>query len=255
MQKSHPTVPKSGTISLQNLKFYLVTIELMIVYGKQVFFHILKKHPEIIRSVYVAKRIDKAIIDAIRRSKVPLRYIDNKKAQQLSRGGNHQGLLLEIEDFAFTPFENVKDEHFLVILYGITDVGNIGSIVRTAYALGVDGVVVSGLKHLEMSGVIRRSSGAALDLPIVLETNLLKVIKELQDRNFHIYGATMDGKDIRKVQIASKKALLLGSEGEGLPRKALERCDTNVQVAMARDFDSLNVAAAGAILIDRMRDE
>lgn len=227
----------------------------MIVYGKQIFFYIVQKHRELIRAVYVTKQLDTSVYQELRRLNVPIRRIDNKKAQALSRGGNHQGFLLEIEEYRFTPFENVKDERFLVILYNITDVGNIGSLVRTAYALGVDGVVVTGLKQLQMSGVIRRSSGAALDMPIALETNLLQVMKELQDRAFHIYGATMEGEDIRKVATHTPKALLLGSEGEGLPKKALERCDTLVKVVMRRDFDSLNVAAAGAILIDRMRDE
>ncbi len=227
----------------------------MIVYGKQIFYYILQKHPHLLRKVYISKDLEKKDFQRLRALNIPIKKIDNKKAQSLSRGGNHQGVLLEIEDFTFTSLVDLKEESFLVLLYGVTDVGNIGSIVRTAYALGVGGVVVSGLKSLKMEGVIRRSSGAALDLPIALYPNLLDLIKELQDSGTTIYAAHMRGEDVRKERFYGKRAILLGSEGEGLPKKALSKCDKRLQIKMQREFDSLNVAAAAAIFIDRMRDE
>ncbi len=227
----------------------------MIVYGKRIFAYLLARHSEMIRRIYALKELDTKSFAQLKKLGVPVVRIDNKKAQALSRGGNHQGILVEIEDFHFAPFEEIKEGDFIVVLHGITDVGNIGSIVRTAYALGVDGIVVSGLKQLEMSGVVRRSSGAALDMPIALRENLLEVIKELQDRGLRVYAADMSGGDLRKERFGSKRALVLGSEGVGIPRKALERCDKTLRIVMERDFDSLNVAAAAAIFIDRMRDE
>ena len=227
----------------------------MIVYGKQIFIYIMERHFQKIRRVYALKTLDAAVFQKLRGAGVEVVRIDNKKAQALAHGGNHQGVLVEIDDYVFTPFEELKEGTFLVLLYGITDVGNIGSIVRTAYALGVDGIVVSGLKQLAMSGVVRRSSGAALDMPIALKSNLLEVIKELRDRDFHIYGAHMDGVDVRSVRFDGKRALVLGSEGSGIPQKVLQRCDKSLKIVMQRPFDSLNVAAAAAIFIDRMRDE
>ncbi|SMC08365.1 23S rRNA (guanosine(2251)-2'-O)-methyltransferase RlmB [Nitratiruptor tergarcus] len=226
----------------------------MIVYGKQIFTYIVDKHPHIIKHVYVSKELDKKDFAKLRALGIKVVRVDNKKAQSLSRGGNHQGVLLEIDDFLFATLQSIKEESFLVLLYGVTDVGNIGSIVRSAYALGAGGVVVSGLKSLKMEGVIRRSSGAALDLPIVLYPNLLDLMKELQDSGTKIYGADMQGEDVRKVHFVGKRAILLGSEGEGLPKKALQKCDKRLQIKMEREFDSLNVAAAAAIFIDRMRD-
>ncbi|NPA03501.1 MAG: 23S rRNA (guanosine(2251)-2'-O)-methyltransferase RlmB [Epsilonproteobacteria bacterium] len=227
----------------------------MIIYGKQIFFYVLRRHRNIVRRVYLAKEVGKREFYEIKRLGVEIIRIDPKKAQALARGGNHQGYLLEVEEFKFSSLEELKGERFLIILYGVTDIGNIGSIVRTAYALGGDGIIISGLKNLKMEGVIRRSSGAALDLPIALKPNLYEAIKELQDVNFQIFAADMDGEDIRRVKIPSKRVLLLGSESEGLPKKALERANKNVAIKMARDFDSLNVASAAAIFIDRMRDE
>ncbi len=227
----------------------------MIVYGKQIFYYLLERHPQRIKRLCLTKQIDPKLYNRVQKLGIEVVRCDNKKAQALARGGNHQGFLIEIEEFAFASLQDLKTGRFLVLLYGVTDVGNIGSIVRTAYALGADGLVVTGLKELKMEGVIRTSSGAALDLPIALHPNLFEVIKELQDVQFRVYGADMSGKDVRTERFEGKRAILLGSEGEGVPKRALQRCDGVLKITMARDFDSLNVSAAAAIFIDRMRDE
>ncbi len=227
----------------------------MVVYGKRVFHHILQKHPIIVKKVYLQKEIDKESFARLRELGVEVVRIDPKKAQALARGGNHQGVLLEIEEFSFSSLDEVKEGEFLVLLYGLTDVGNIGSIVRSAYALGADGVIVSGVHSLAMEGVIRRSSGAALDIPIVLRPNALDVLKELKDVGFQLFCADMDGVDVREKRFHGKRAIILGSEGEGVPKKIKERSDETLTIVMERPFDSLNVSAAAAIFIDRMRDE
>jgi 23S rRNA (guanosine2251-2'-O)-methyltransferase len=227
----------------------------LIVYGKQIFLYILEKKPKIVKKVYLAKDIEKELFFKLKKLGIEIVRVDFKKAQALSKGGNHQGYILEIEDFVFYELRDLKKGSFLVILYGITDVGNIGSIIRTAYALGVDGVVISGVNSLKMEGVIRRSSGAALDMQIALKSNVHEVIKELQDSGFKVYAADMDGEDVRYEKFSGKRAILLGSEGEGVPNRVLQKVFKRLKIKMKRDFDSLNVSAAAAIFIDRMRDE
>ncbi len=227
----------------------------MLVYGKQIFFYLLDRHPDLIQEIYLSKQIDPKLFSKISKLGVKVERVDNKRAQALAKGGNHQGFLLNIKDFVFAKLSELKREKFLVLLYGITDVGNIGSIVRSAYALGADGLVVSGINSLRMEGVIRTSSGAALDLPIALVPNVYDLIKELKDSQFQVYAADMSGEDVRKMSFKGKRAILLGSEGEGLPKKAIQKCDQTLKIEMKRDFDSLNVSAAAAIFIERMRDE
>ena len=132
--------------------------------------------------------------------------------------------------------------------------GNIGAIIRSAYSLGVSGVVVSMIKSLNISAFARTSSGAIFDMPIALVKDIGTVINELKQASFTIYCANMDGKDVRDVEFNGKKALILGSEGEGLPKKVLKNCDKKIKVKMQKEFDSLNVSVACAILCDRMRD-
>jgi 23S rRNA (guanosine2251-2'-O)-methyltransferase len=126
-------------------------------------------------------------------------------------------------------------------------------LVRSAYALGVDALVICGIKEPNMEPIIRTSTGAALDLPLVIVHNIHDVMHELKQSGFTLYGAMMEGSDVRTMSFAPKRALILGSEGEGLSGRVQKGLDHGVAIPMAHDFDSLNVGVAGAILMERMR--
>ncbi len=225
----------------------------MTLYGKQIFFYLTNNHPSLIEEIYLAKEVDKKLFSQIAKLNKKIIKPDAKKAQALAHGGNHQGFLLKIKDIAFADFKDLKREDFLLVLVGITDVGNIGAIIRSAYALGVDGVIISGLASINLEGIIRTSSGAAIDMPIAMFKDSATLINELKQSEFKTYAADMSGDDVRDLSFESKKVLFLGSEGEGIPNKILKMCDKKVKVVMEKRFDSLNVSAAAAILCDRMR--
>ncbi len=228
-------------------------MEPMIVYGKQIFFHILEHHPESIRELYLAKEIDKKRFSQIAKSGKKIVKLDPKKAQSLARGGNHQGFLLEIEPIPLHPLSDFKTKDFLLLLSGVTDMGNIGAIARSAWALGVEGLIVGGMKRLNLETAVRSSSGALLDLPVSLFPDTATALNELKQAGLTIYCATTGGEDVRGVSFAPRKVLVLGSEGEGISAKVRRLCDRDVTIEMEHDFDSLNVGAAAAILCDRMR--
>lgn len=227
----------------------------MLIYGKQIFLYILDKYPNLIEEVILSKEIDKRVFSKVSKLNLKVLKVDNKKAQALAKGGNHQGFLLRVKDFEFTKFESVKEFNSIVVLVGITDVGNIGSIVRSAYALGVNAIVVSEIKNLNLEAIVRTSSGAVFDMPISLYRDSLSLLNELKHSGFTNFASTMNGLDVRDVDFSkySKKALFLGSEGFGISKKLLDRVDREIKVHMERDFDSLNVNSAASILIDRMR--
>lgn len=224
----------------------------MIIYGKQLFLHLLNNYPKKIKTVYLAKECDKKLFSAIAKLHVQIEKLDEKKAQALARGGNHQGFLAEIEPVELAELNSLKDREFLVVLSGITDVGNIGAIIRSAYSFGAGGIIICGIRELKLENIIRTSSAAAFELPICSVFNVLDVLNELKISKFKIYAADMSGIDIEKVKFDKKRVLLLGSEGFGLSRKVLEKSDEVVKINMKRDFDSLNVSAAAAILCYRM---
>ena len=223
----------------------------MIIYGKQVCLYALEKHPDTISTVYVAK---KGILPQklFHEHHDKIKFLEEKWAQSMSKGGNHQGLLLEVSDFKESGLSEIKKNDFIVVLDGLTDVGNIGAIVRSAYALGVDAIIATGVKQLNFAAIARTSSGALLDMPFMVNHNIMDVFNELQQVGFTFYGADMDGTAVQEMMFASKRVLVLGSEGKGLSKKAKSKINEVVSIEMKHAFDSLNVSAAAAILIHRM---
>ena len=223
----------------------------MIVYGKRIAEYILANHSAKIQSIYLAKEIDKKQFSAFAKLNVPLLRVDSKKAQALAKGGNHQGYLLEIVPLVPLEFNAIKAMDFVLVLCGISDVGNIGALFRTAYVLGVNGIVICGLKDFKQEGVLRASAGALLDMPFAVIHNALDVANELKLAHFTLYGTNAQGTNLMQTP-SGKIALFLGNEGEGLSNKILKKMDKNLAILQKREFDSLNVSVAGAILIDRI---
>jgi len=223
----------------------------MIIYGKQVCFYALEHHPQSIQTVYVAK---KGILPQplFHQFHDKIKFLEEKWAQSMSKGGNHQGILLEVNELEGTTLSEIKKSDFIVVLDGLTDVGNIGAIIRSAYALGAEAVVASGVRQLNIPAIVRSSSGALLDMPFLIHQNILDVLHECKQVGFSTYGAAMDGTRIEEMYFSPKRLLVLGSEGRGISKKARAKLDTLVSIEMKHDFDSLNVSAAAAILIHRM---
>jgi 23S rRNA (guanosine2251-2'-O)-methyltransferase len=223
----------------------------MIIYGKQVCLHALEQHSEKIKTVYVAK---KGILpkDLFHKYHDNIKFLEEKWAQSMSKGGNHQGILVEMAEFEQSSLSEIKKNDFIVVLDGLTDVGNIGAIVRSAYALGADAVIAAGVKQLNFAAIARTSSGAMLDMPFMIAANILDTFNELQQLGFTFYGASMDGENVQDLTFDSKRVLVLGSEGKGLSKKVIAKLDHRVSIEMKHAFDSLNVSAAAAILIHRM---
>ena len=223
----------------------------MIIYGKQVCLHALEHHSEKIKTVYVAKKniLPKELFHKYHDN---IKFLEEKWAQSMAKGGNHQGLLVEMDAYAEADFSQIKKNDFIVVLDGLTDVGNIGAIVRSAYALGADAIIATGVKQLNFAAVARTSSGALLDMPFIISPNILDNFNELGQLGFQVYGAEMNGTNIKEVEFTAKRILVLGNEGKGLSKKVASKVNHMVSIEMKHAFDSLNVSAAAAILIHRM---
>lgn len=227
----------------------------MVIYGKQTALHLLINHPKKVEIVYLYLKNNKKNIpqELFHQFHDKIKFIEEKWANSMSKGGNHQGILVETTPFKESSFEELKEESFLLILDGLTDVGNIGAIVRSAYSLGVDGILVTGVKQLNFSAIARASSGALFDMPIHISSNILDQLNELKQKNFKIYGASMEGEDIKNIEeFENKRVLILGGEDKGISKKVRSKLDTTISIKMKKEFNSLNVSVAGGILIHTM---
>jgi len=225
----------------------------MLIYGKQPIYYIINNYPHKIKTLFLAKELEKKEYSRLMKMGFEIKRIPPNAAQSMCKGGSHQGLLAEVQEIKLVNYKDMFDFNFVLVLSSLTDVGNIGAIIRTAYALGVDAVVACGVRQLPLEAVVRTSTGALFDMPFAIEQNIHTVLNDLKMSGFTTYGADMGGKDIRKVSAKSKKALFLGSEGDGLTSRVSSKLDEIVSIDMAHQFDSLNVSVAGAILIDRLR--
>ncbi|MBE0514431.1 23S rRNA (guanosine(2251)-2'-O)-methyltransferase RlmB [Sulfurimonas sp.] len=225
----------------------------MLIYAKQPINYIIENHPAKIKTLYLAKEMDKKEYSRLMKMGFEVKRIPSDAAGKMCKNASHQGILAEVEDYALYSYKSFLNYDFVLVLSGLTDVGNIGAIIRTAYALGVEAVIACGVKSLPLEAITRTSTGALFDMPFALQTNVHDAINDLKMSGFKTYGADMGGTDIREVKVQSRRALFLGSEGEGLTARVSSKLDEIVTVKMAHKFDSLNVGAAGAILMDRMR--
>jgi len=223
----------------------------MIIYGKQVSIYALQKHANRVEKIYLTK-LSVLPKELLKKFGSKIKTIENKWAQKMAKGGNHQGILVELEDISQPDITTVKKSDFILILDGLTDVGNIGAIIRSGYALGVEAVVIAGLRQINYEAIARTSSGASLDLVPIVVQNPLDLLNELKQLNFKLYGADLDGDKLAKATFVQKRVLILGSEDKGISKRVKSKLDYNYKIEMAQEFDSLNVSAAAAIFIYRM---
>jgi|GEM_PF-57872 len=171
---------------------------------------------------------------------------------------NHQGIAAACRPFHFASFDEVLEaakrssEKPLVLLCdGVQDPQNLGSILRTAEAVGVDGAVLP--KHHQAGvtpAVVRASAGAVEHLPIAEVTNLRQSIATLKEAGYWIVGLDMDGgTDYDNFDVDSPVALIVGGEGSGVSRMVREECDYLVRLPMRGKISSLNASVAAGIVL------
>ena len=181
----------------------------MLIYAKQPINYIIKNHPSKVKTLYLAKEIDKKEYSRLMKMDFEIKRIPSDAAGKMCKNASHQGILAEVDEFEPQDYKEFLRSDFVLVLAGLTDIGNIGAIVRTAYALGVDAIIACGVKKLPFEAILRTSTGALYDMPFALETNIHNVMNDLKTSGFCTYGADMDGTDVRDVVVKQKKSSVL----------------------------------------------
>ena len=183
--------------------------------------------------------------------------VDSRRLSQLTQGGNHQGIAAQIAPYSYwdlsTLIEQAKQipEPVIVIADGIEDPHNLGAIIRTAEALGVQGIVIPQRRAAGVtSTVMKVAAGALENMAIARVTNLNQAIAKLKEAGFWIYGTTADTDTmLHETNFNGAVGLVVGSEGKGLSQLTEKNCDQLVAIPLVGQTPSLNASVATAIAL------
>lgn len=179
------------------------------------------------------------------------------KLDLLSDNGNHQGIILAIAPFEYADLEAVfalaksKDEApFILILDNLEDPHNLGSIMRTADAVGVHGIIIPKHRAVGLTSTVAKTSTGAIEhVPVVRVTNLTQTIKKLKAQGLWIFGTDMQGTDYRRWDATGPIGLVIGNEGKGISPIIKKEMDQTLTIPMVGHVQSLNASVAAATLM------
>lgn len=161
----------------------------------------------------------------------------------------HQGLLLEARPLPEADIADIEAKSGIVLaLDQITDPHNVGAILRTACAYGVDALIVTERHSPDFTGVLAKAASGALEhVTIVSVVNLARALDQLRDVGYSVIGLDSEGSEpIETIPLSKPLALVLGAEGKGLRRLTRERCDFVARLDLPGPIKSLNVSNACA---------
>lgn len=226
----------------------------MHVYGKNVANEVIEK--ETIKRAYIYKKFkEQDIIDKIREKHIPIKFVDKEILNRIERG-NHQGIILEIEDYNYSSLDEIEKENVIIMLDHLEDPHNFGAIIRTVEAAGYKSIIIPKDRSVEVnSTVIKTSVGTIENVKIAKVNNLVNTIKELKDKGYWVIGTDMQGDNYKSIDYTGKIVIIIGNEGKGISRLVKENCDFIASIPMRGKVNSLNASVAAALLIYEVMDK
>lgn len=197
------------------------------------------------------------ILELAKEKTIHIQQVPKQKLNELTNYAVHQGLVLSVAAFEYANLEDLfelaekkEEPPFFIILDGLEDPFNLGSILRTADATGVHGIILP--KHrsaMLTSTVAKASTGAIEHVPVVRVTNIVQTIEKLKEKGLWIFGTDMKGTDYRSWKAEGPIALVIGNEGKGISRLVKESVDEMLTIPMKGHVQSLNAGVASAVLM------
>ncbi len=198
------------------------------------------------------------IIAMAKERKVLIAEISKEKINQMAQNENHQGVIAIVPPFDYVSVEDIleeaknkNEEPFVLILDGIEDPHNLGSIIRTAETAGVHGVIIPKGRAASVNSTVNKvSAGAVEHMKVARVNNLVETINYLKKNDLWICGTDGDAKTYYYDQnLKGPLAIIIGSEGFGMSRLVKENCDFLVKIPMKGKITSLNASVSAGIVI------
>ena len=195
-----------------------------------------------------------ALLRDIKKSGAKFQFTDKAVLDKESDTGRHQGYIAFVSDYKYCELEDIinitkgKDECLVVVLDGVEDPHNLGSIIRVCECAGADGLVIG--KHRSASvtdTVMRISEGSANHVKIAKVTNINQAVDTLKENGIWTYALELGGGDIYKSDLKGKVALVVGGEDSGVNKLTVKKCDGVVTIPLCGKVNSLNASVATGI--------
>ena len=196
------------------------------------------------------------IRDEARSRRIVIRTMERDQLDRLTRFGHHQGIALKTTGYPYVGIEDIvsdaaEDENSLVIILDhLEDPQNVGSILRTACAVGATGVVIPEDRACGITpAAVRASAGGAEHLKVARVVNIVRALQELKDAGLWLTGLDWgeDARPYTKIDFRGRVGLVVGAEGSGISRLVRENCDFIAELPMPGGFESLNAGVAAAV--------
>lgn len=231
----------------------------MIIYGKNAIVESLRADKAIYKIYILDKYMDKQgeVEILAKRKNIKLQYVSRDDLFKICGDEHHQGFVAECEDFVYSELEDILtvannrgEQPFVVILDGIEDPHNLGSIIRVCECAGVHGIIIP--KHNACpinSTVAKTSAGALSNMKVCKVTNLVQTIEKLQKLGLWIYAVELGGQNIYHQNLTGALGLVIGSEGDGIGQLIKKKCDGIITMPMKGNINSLNASVACGVAV------
>lgn len=202
------------------------------------------------------------VLAAARRAGVVIQEVDRARLDAIAQGRNHQGVIALVAAHRYAGVDTILkraqeagEDPLVLVLDGIEDPQNLGSLLRTADAAGVHGVIIPERRAVGLTETVAKVSAGAVEyVPVARVTNLARTLDELKEQGLWVVGTHQDGPELyHQARLTGPLAVVIGSEGKGIGRLVAEKCDFMVRLPMLGHVSSLNAAVAGAVLLYEIR--
>ncbi len=231
------------------------------LYGIHALESVLQREPQRILEIFIAKGRDDErlhnIVNLARKHRISVQFAQRKALDDKAQGEQHQGVLARA--IAAKPLnENDLDtiiaqaeKPFLLVLDGVTDPHNLGAVLRSADAAGVDAVIVPKDKSATLNATVRKvACGAADVIPLIQVTNLARTLVDIQQQGVWVVGTAGEASQlVYDCDFKGPIALVMGAEGKGMRRLTREKCDELIKLPMYGSVSSLNVSVATGVCL------
>ncbi len=214
-----------------------------------------------IHKIWIAEGATKGkiqqVIAVAKENKVLIQTAPKKKLDQMV-DGNHQGVIAQVAAYQYAEIDEIfkvaesrQEDPFILLLDELEDPHNLGSILRTADASGVHGIIIPKRRSVGLTATVAKASTGAIEhVPVVRVTNLSRTIEDLKERGVWIAGTDAKGsQDYRKMDGTLPLGIVIGSEGKGMSRVVKEKCDFLYHLPMVGHVTSLNASVAASLLM------